>query len=382
MANMAPAGYGGMRTVTKLPRRQLGDRETGWQNRVGIGNAGFKVGFLNTEFIVGIQNADFGVGITNADTTKVDILKADTKVGIENTDFGVGILNADTLLKDPPPGRNPFTLVRRNPFLTFLAAALLAAPPPARRAATLATASSPRRPSSPSLSHPPPTHISTLPPPLLLPSPHPPIRPPTRKKQDHKPQYEGGFAEMDQFSGPIDASLLYAQDSHRSQLVYTGQETEVLKCWEHHRSLGGWPVDPRIIEYVHRAGFFHLTQVQWIMLDWTLITALIERWRSETQTFHLRHGEMSITLQDVAILMRLPIYGDAVVGDTSLDWTDVCMSLLGDLPGMMRRGSVKLSWLRERFTVIADDALVEVVRQHARAYLLHLLGCTVFSDKT
>ncbi|MQL88652.1 hypothetical protein Taro_021217, partial [Colocasia esculenta] len=27
------------------------------------------------------------------------------------------------------------------------------------------------------------------------------------------------FAEMDQFPGPIDASLLYAQDSHRSQLV-------------------------------------------------------------------------------------------------------------------------------------------------------------------
>ncbi|MQL91960.1 hypothetical protein Taro_024575 [Colocasia esculenta] len=87
--------------------------------------------------------------------------------------------------------------------------------------------------------------------------------------------------------------------------------------------------------------------VQWIRLDWALITALAERWRSETQTFHLRHGEMSITLQDVAILMGLPIDGDAVVGDTSLDWTDVCMALLGDLPDMMRRGSVKLFWLRE-----------------------------------
>ncbi|MQL95916.1 hypothetical protein Taro_028583, partial [Colocasia esculenta] len=50
------------------------------------------------------------------------------------------------------------------------------------------------------------------------------------------------FAEIDQFPGPIDTSVLYAQDSHRSQL-----ETEVLKCWEHHRSLGGWPVDPRIL---------------------------------------------------------------------------------------------------------------------------------------
>ena len=49
---------------------------------------------------------------------------------------------------------------------------------------------------------------------------------------------------------------------------------------------------------------------------------------------------------------------------------------------MMRRGSVKLSRLRERFAVIAEDASAEVVRRHARAYLLHLLGCTIFSDKT
>ncbi|MQM01959.1 hypothetical protein Taro_034713, partial [Colocasia esculenta] len=49
--------------------------------------------------------------------------------------------------------------------------------------------------------------------------------------------------------------------------------------------------------------------------------------------------------------------GDAVVGNTSLDWTDVCMALL-------------------------EDVSVEVVRRHARAYLLHLLGCTIFTDKT
>ncbi|MQL73735.1 hypothetical protein Taro_006067 [Colocasia esculenta] len=58
------------------------------------------------------------------------------------------------------------------------------------------------------------------------------------------------------------------------------------------------------------------------------------------------------------------------------------MALLCDVPNMMKRGSVKLSWLRERFAVIAEDASAEVVRRHARAYLLHLLGCTIFNDKT
>ncbi|MQL96168.1 hypothetical protein Taro_028842 [Colocasia esculenta] len=44
--------------------------------------------------------------------------------------------------------------------------------------------------------------------------------------------------KMDQLPGPVDTFVLYAQDSHRSQLVYASQETEVLKYWEHHRSLG------------------------------------------------------------------------------------------------------------------------------------------------
>ncbi|MQM15503.1 hypothetical protein Taro_048448 [Colocasia esculenta] len=56
-----------------------------------------------------------------------------------------------------------------------------------------------------------------------------------------------GVVEMDQLLGPVDNSILYVQEGHRSQLVYSGQETKFLKCWEHHRSLGGWLVDPCII---------------------------------------------------------------------------------------------------------------------------------------
>ena len=47
-------------------------------------------------------------------------------------------------------------------------------------------------------------------------------------------------------------------------------------------------------------------------LDRSLLTALVDRWRPETHTFHLPCGEMSPTLQDVAMLMCLPISGDAV----------------------------------------------------------------------
>ncbi|CAN1139588.1 Serine/threonine-protein phosphatase 7 long form homolog [Linum perenne] len=37
-----------------------------------------------------------------------------------------------------------------------------------------------------------------------------------------------------------------------------------------------------------------------------LVTALLERWLPETNTFHLIRGETTITLEDVDVLTRLP----------------------------------------------------------------------------
>ena len=40
-----------------------------------------------------------------------------------------------------------------------------------------------------------------------------------------------------------------------------------------------------------------------VQLDRSLLTALVDRWRPETHTFHLPCGEMTPTLQDVAYLL-------------------------------------------------------------------------------
>src|SRR5438128_8430450 len=42
-------------------------------------------------------------------------------------------------------------------------------------------------------------------------------------------------------------------------------------------------------------------------LDRSLLSALVDRWRPETHTFHLPCGEMALTLQDVAYLLGLPL---------------------------------------------------------------------------
>jgi Plant mobile domain len=51
---------------------------------------------------------------------------------------------------------------------------------------------------------------------------------------------------------------------------------------------------------------------KYIHLDWSLLSALVDRWRPETHTFHLPCGEMAPTLQDVACLLGLPLRGLAV----------------------------------------------------------------------
>lgn len=121
-----------------------------------------------------------------------------------------------------------------------------------------------------------------------------------------------------------------------------------------------------------------------ISLDNPLISALVERWRRETNTFHLNVGEMTVTLKDVALLLGLAIDGEPVIGLTYTACSSVCERYLGRLPesGYTSGGMVKLSWLKEFFSHCPEDAPIEVIEQHTRAYLLYLVGSTIFSTTT
>ncbi|KAF9605608.1 hypothetical protein IFM89_017951 [Coptis chinensis] len=46
------------------------------------------------------------------------------------------------------------------------------------------------------------------------------------------------------------------------------------------------------------------------------------------------------------------------------------------------KGHVTLEWLRKTFSNTPEDATAEIVDCHVRAYLLFLLGCTIFNDKS
>ncbi|KAK1258505.1 hypothetical protein QJS04_geneDACA011488 [Acorus gramineus] len=95
---------------------------------------------------------------------------------------------------------------------------------------------------------------------------------------------------------------------------------------------------------------------------------------------------MTITLQDVAILTGLPIDGKPVTGITDHDdWASVCEELLGVGPpaDKIKGGKIFLSWLKETFSIVPDVELDDdILQQYARAYILFVLGSTIFADGT
>ena len=88
------------------------------------------------------------------------------------------------------------------------------------------------------------------------------------------------------------------------------QERPELKLVSHGRkvTLIGRPV-PEIEGLVGATGLSPLIGCSVVTGDPGLISAFVERWHSETSTFHLPVGELTITLDDVSSLLHLPITG-------------------------------------------------------------------------
>ncbi|XP_039684976.1 protein MAIN-LIKE 1-like [Medicago truncatula] len=64
------------------------------------------------------------------------------------------------------------------------------------------------------------------------------------------------------------------------------------------------------------------------MIDHGLICAFVERWHEETSSFHLPFGEMTVTLDDVAYLLHLPIDGmflshGFISRDQAMEWIEL-----------------------------------------------------------
>ena len=127
-------------------------------------------------------------------------------------------------------------------------------------------------------------------------------------------------------------------------------------------------------------------------VDRALLSTLVDRWRPETHTFHLPVGEMAVTLQDVSLLLSLPLVDRAVAARAvDPDWRQVILQRFDgvllpveDQPPQVgfsdNHGPTK-AWLLQFTTEhLGEDAEDWRVRRHLEAYMLWLFGWVLFTS--
>ena len=147
--------------------------------------------------------------------------------------------------------------------------------------------------------------------------------------------------------------------------------------------MGMWNVDLLICLYVIHAGFYGKYHLDHIMINWPLITCLIKRWRPETHTFHVPVEEITVTLQDVAIILGLRIDKPAVSGTCVFDVAELCGELLCVTPPVdaLRGSAIFMWWLCDQLSTPPPDADKVTLEWSAHGFILALMGSFLFVDK-
>ncbi|KAL2928711.1 Protein MAINTENANCE OF MERISTEMS [Bienertia sinuspersici] len=126
-------------------------------------------------------------------------------------------------------------------------------------------------------------------------------------------------------------------------------------------------------------------------IDAPLISAFVERWQPDTNSFHLPFGEMTIMLHDVWYILRIPIEGHVVDDQSSINAMKGHVAELfgipvGDLTGGPDGG--ESHWAGGGVSITSIDYFCRR-RQPTRCdetqltgWLFLLLGCTLFVDKS
>ena len=133
--------------------------------------------------------------------------------------------------------------------------------------------------------------------------------------------------------------------------------------------------DERYVPYLRRAGMLPLARVVCAGLpamDAPLLTTFVDRWRPETHSFHLPCGEVTITLQDVAMILGLPLEGIAVTSIILNDGIPVREAVQGPLLGLVPKPCQGAKLSRHPKAVKSPTAKAT---QKMRTQAFRCLGC-------
>ncbi|KAK4385673.1 protein MAINTENANCE OF MERISTEMS [Sesamum angolense] len=191
-----------------------------------------------------------------------------------------------------------------------------------------------------------------------------------------------------------DGTVLYQQAQYRSDDILDGDLDEVLQAkrangtfWHYLQQHDHLVLVQQIL---HQVGFYGVYRCGWIKYNCHLIAVMVERWQSETYTFHFRVGKVTVTLQDVQVIWVLPIDDEPVIGiyldRTTNQWQDYCMEYLGF---QLDAGVFKGSRLQIQAIIshiarvkITPNTPHQIVVQYARVVALFLVGRMMCPDSS
>ena len=193
--------------------------------------------------------------------------------------------------------------------------------------------------------------------------------------------------------GSLESNVLTGQLTHRSQDIWEGNVNMILNTrredgnfW---KLIEKYPIHPRVLEVIRLSGLYGVYKSNRPAIDRSLITALVERWRPETHTFHFRTGEATITLQDVEVLYGLPVNGDPVLGNEMIrtieDWQNICQRLLGFVPSRedFKTNSIKVAAFNSHMLSqphLSNMATQDMVNQKARCFMFWMIAGMMMAD--
>ncbi|CAN1812597.1 Protein MAIN-LIKE 2 [Linum perenne] len=162
-------------------------------------------------------------------------------------------------------------------------------------------------------------------------------------------------------SQPWDCSLLWGESRHRASLVW--REPQACKALKLRQRSSALTFYSQYETFLRECGLYTVVSLLGQSPCKELVTALLERWRPETNTFHLLQGEATITLEDVEVLTGLPTRGRPVsVGYDARAADVICQELLGATPPPSRftGHQVKISWVKEQFDRLPAGASADL----------------------
>ncbi|CAN1767995.1 Serine/threonine-protein phosphatase 7 long form homolog [Linum perenne] len=169
---------------------------------------------------------------------------------------------------------------------------------------------------------------------------------------------------------PWDCSLLWGENKHRAGLVW--RDPQACKALKLRQRSSALTFHPQYETVLRECGLYTVVSLLGQSPCKELVTALLERWRPETNTFHLLQGEATITLEDVEVLTGLPTRGRPASvgydarsfswGSAVLAWLYKAMGRAAFFTGTSQKGTGDIGgftllvqlWALERFPYIAD----------------------------